>query len=370
MTPAAPLPAAILLGGSSDGAASPSLQNSIAPFPPPAIPDHELIRLIGRGSYGQVWLAKNAVGTLRAIKVVYRATFEKAEHFEREFKGLQKFEPISRSHEGLVDILQLGRNEEAGCFYYVMELADGAEMTKSEFRIPKEAQNPNSEAAGAPETIRVSGFGLPSSFDIRHSDLYTPRTLRDDLRARGHLPLTDCVSIGAKLAVALEHLHAQGLVHRDIKPSNIIFVNGEPKLADIGLVTNIDDAHSMVGTAGYIPPEGPGAAQADIYSLGKVLYEIALGKDRQDFPQLPPDLQTQPDHAGLLELNEVILKACEGDPRQRYGSAEDMRVDLALLQTGRSVKRKRNQARRWAVGRKLGRPIILLAFVATLGLIG
>ena len=102
MNPDAPVPAARLFGGSSDAADSPSLQNSFAPLPLPAIPDHELIRLIGRGSYGQVWLAKNAVGTLRAVKIVYRQTFERREHFEREFKGLQKFEPISRSHDGFV----------------------------------------------------------------------------------------------------------------------------------------------------------------------------------------------------------------------------------------------------------------------------
>src|SRR2546422_8967565 len=136
MNPAAPLPAARLFGASSDPVDSPSLQNSIAPFPPPAIPDHELIRLIGRGSYGDVWLAKNAVGTLRAVKVVHRESFDRDEHFEREFRGLQKFEPLSRSHDGFVDILQLGRNEEAGYFYYVMELADGAEMTNAEIRNP------------------------------------------------------------------------------------------------------------------------------------------------------------------------------------------------------------------------------------------
>ena len=124
MNPEAPRRAARPFGRSSEAPNSPSLQNSIVPNPPPVIPDHELIRLIGHGSYGQVWLAKNAVGTLRAVKVVYRATFEKEAHFEREFKGLQKFEPISRSHDGFVDILQLGRNDAAGYFYYVMELAD------------------------------------------------------------------------------------------------------------------------------------------------------------------------------------------------------------------------------------------------------
>jgi hypothetical protein len=58
-----------------------------------------------------------------------------------------------------------------------------------------------------------------------------------------------------------------------------------------------------------------------IYSLGKVLYEISLGEDRQHFPQLPPDLQSLANYAALLELNEVILKACETDPRRRYQTA-------------------------------------------------
>ena len=89
----------------------------------PTIPDHELFRPIGEGSYGEVWLARNKLGTLRAVKIVYRRTFEDARPFEREFRGIQKFEPISRSHEGLVDLLQVGRNEQEGYFYYVMEHA-------------------------------------------------------------------------------------------------------------------------------------------------------------------------------------------------------------------------------------------------------
>ena len=90
----------------------------------PEIPDHELLGQIGRGAYGEVWLARNAIGTLRAVKIVHRKSFLQTEHFEREFKGLLKFEPISRSHDGLVDILQIGRRDDAGYFYYVMELGD------------------------------------------------------------------------------------------------------------------------------------------------------------------------------------------------------------------------------------------------------
>src|SRR6267378_1751515 len=90
--------------------------------PPPQIPDHTLLRRIGRGSYGEVWLARNVMGTYRAVKIIDARNFEDPRPFDREFHGIQKFEPISRSHDGLVDILQVGGTVEY--FYYVMELAD------------------------------------------------------------------------------------------------------------------------------------------------------------------------------------------------------------------------------------------------------
>ena len=72
----------------------------------PQIPDHEMLRPFGKGSYGQVWLAKNVFGTYRAVKVVFRAAFRSDGPFDQEFRGIQAFEPVSRSHEGFVDILQ------------------------------------------------------------------------------------------------------------------------------------------------------------------------------------------------------------------------------------------------------------------------
>src|SRR5512140_1341171 len=92
--------------------------------PPVVIPDHQLLRRIGRGSYGEVWLARNMMGVYRAVKIVYRKAFEHQRPFERELSGIRKFEPVSRSHEGFVDVLHIGINEEQGCFYYVMELGD------------------------------------------------------------------------------------------------------------------------------------------------------------------------------------------------------------------------------------------------------
>ncbi len=92
--------------------------------PPPSIPDHELIRPIGFGSYGVVWLARSVLGVYRAIKIVARQRFDHARPFQREYEGIKRFEPISRVHDALVDVLQVGWSPSGEFFYYVMELGD------------------------------------------------------------------------------------------------------------------------------------------------------------------------------------------------------------------------------------------------------
>lgn len=279
---------------------------------PVSIPDHELLRLIGRGSYGEVWLARNIMGVYRAIKVIRRSSFDSSSPFERELSGIRRFEPISRTHEGFVDILQVGWSEKEACLYYIMEAADDVAL----------------EQAINPET-------------------YVPKTLGKALAQVKRFPVEQVAQMGMALCQALDHLHRQGLVHRDIKPSNIVFVNGAVKLADIGLVTESENARSFVGTEGFIPPEGPGTKQADIYGLGKALYEIASGRDRLDFPALPADLPSFADGDQFLELNEVLIRACRQSAANRYASVRDMYEDLALLVSGSSLRRLRLLERRW-----------------------
>jgi WD40 repeat protein len=292
-----------------------------------AIPDHELVRRIGRGSYGEVWLARNTMGTYRAVKVLRRQSFSDLRPFQRELSGIRSFEPVSRSHEGFVDILQVGINDEAGYFYYVMELGDDQE---------------------SPQQV--------------NPERYKPKTLARELFRRGRMPFQECLQLGLRLSDALADLHRRGLVHRDVKPSNIIFVGGEPKLADIGLVAAVDEARSYVGTEGFIPPEGPGTPQADIYSLGKLLYEASTGKDRQEFPDLPTRFD-EIENREFLELNEVIVHACHYDLRKRYSSADSMHADLQMLATGRSVRRLRLLERRFSA---LKRTAVLVAAAALL----
>ena len=363
-----PRPDQLATGGTPDSDTGSAPVHSFTPrfhHSTPSIPDHELLRCIGGGSYGEVWLARNVLGDYRAVKVIYRDRFEHDRPYDREFEGIQKFEPISRLHESQVEILHVGRNEQAGYFYYVMELADdAAENPKSEIRNPKETPSTSDKKPSSNETLRASEFGIPSTFGIRNSDLYIPHTLKLDLYRRGRLSADECIRIGLALTTALEHLHGHGLVHRDVKPSNIIFVGGVPKLADIGLVASMDATMSFVGTSGFLPPEGPGTPQADIYSLGKVLYEMSMGRDRQEFPKLPANLAEFDDPPCLLELNAVILKACHRDPRQRYQSSQAMAADLAVLQSGKSVRRQRSMKRRLVLGTK----VLLLALTA-LGLV-
>jgi serine/threonine protein kinase len=299
-------------------------------LPPPPIPEHELILPIGSGSCGVIWLARNALATFRAVKIIRSESSRSHPSFQSELNGVLKFEPVSRLHDGLVDILQVGGGDTAGYFYYVMELAD--DINSGQLIIPER---------------------------------YVPRTLAHDLQYRGRLPIGECVRNGAAIASALGFLHRHDLLHRDIKPSNIIFVNGFPKLADIGLVSKISKPGSHIGTVGFIPPEGAGTAQADIYSLGKVLYEISTGRDRNDYPQLPAALADTAEDRDLVNFNKIVLNACRADTGRRYQSAEELLTALVSFQFSRYDPRK-EKARRLSLKLVSAGGLLLAAVVIAL----
>jgi formylglycine-generating enzyme required for sulfatase activity len=280
-----------------------------SPRPDPIIPDHEVLRKIGGGAYGEVWLARGVTGALRAVKVLWREDFEDERSFEREFEGILKFEPISRDHPGMVNILHVGRSPDGKAFYYyVMELGDDV----------------------------ISGR------DINPVE-YEARTLRSDTKRTpgSRLDTSFCIDVGVRLAEALRHLHDNGLAHRDVKPANVIFVAGRAKLADIGLVA-ARGQRTFVGTEGFVPPEGPGSAQADVYSLGKVLYEIATGKDRMEFPELPDELPVGSERKRWLALNQIICDTCEPHlSKRRISTAGDLADALRRLQEGKRRRRRR-----------------------------
>ena len=292
----------------------------------PDIPDLELLRCIGRGAYGEVWLARNILGTYRAVKVIHRNAFRDDEAFEREFSGLRRFEPVSREHDGFVAILHVGRDRADTFFYYVMELADD-----------------------------------DANADRIYPDTYLPKTLSHELARCGRLSVKESVQLGLSLSDALGELHQRGLVHRDVKPSNIICVKGHAKLADIGLVAETGEKKRL-GTEGYIPPEGPGKPQGDIYSLGMMLYEASTGTDRLEYPELPADFDVMADREAFLKLNSIILKACEQDVRKRYQTATEISEDLMRLGVDRPVQNVRSSFLRNPITAFAGILLGILAF--------
>jgi len=247
-------------------------------------------------------VVRNSVGQYQALKAVYQAKFgHEAKPYEMEFKGIKRFKPLSGEHPGLLRVDFVSMKKKEGYFYYVMELGDASE--------PGWEKNP-------------SGY--------KPRDLSTAASQHKN----GRMPVPECAQVGASLAEALGFLHREGFVHRDIKPTNIIFVRGRPKLADVGLVTDIrpaDQVTSVAGTEHYMPPppEMPGTPQADIYALGKVLYVISTGNHPRQYPELPTGLldgTEQGEH--FMKLNSVINKACNPDHTRRYQTAEDLQAAL------------------------------------------
>jgi hypothetical protein len=270
------------------------------------VPDYELFEPhFGEGAYGKVWLARNAVGQWQAFKAVYLAKFgDNPAPYDREFDGIKRYKPVSDKHPGLLRVDFVSRKKREGYFYYVMELGDSL--------VPGWEKNPA---------------------------LYKPQDLAS-VRAQApgkRLSIAECVTIGATLAEALDFLHGLKLTHRDIKPSNIFFVNGRPKLGDVGLVADLKTSsadNTWVGTHGYMPPppERPGTRQADVFGLGMVLYVMSTGREPGAFPEISATLVECSVSPVFLAWNSIILKACQPDGAQRYASAAELHVDLLQLQ--------------------------------------
>ncbi len=267
----------------------------------PDVPGYKLLPSpFGEGAYGCVWLARNPAGQWRAVKVIYLKKFDnKIAPYEREFDGIRRYQSVSDKHPSLLRV-DFVSEKLAGYFYYVMELGDPLD--------PEWEKEPSS---------------------------YKPRDLASE-RARapqGRLSIRDCLDIGLELTNTLDFLHRRGLAHRDIKPQNIIFVSGRPKLADLGLISEIRPPHlqrTLVGTPGYMPPppELPGTPQSDIYALGVVLYVVSTGRHPAFFPEISTSLAETGDPQGFFAINTIILKACQPDLTLRYTSALEMHRDL------------------------------------------
>ena len=260
--------------------------------PIPEIPDFELIRAIGRGGFGQVWLARNrATGLLRAVKLIARSSPGTADPAGREVVSITRLESVRhRQHPNFLDIQHVGQTGDY--VFFVTDLADNA--------------------TGEPPTDAAE---------------YVPATLERRLRA-GPLSPAECLDWTRQLLHGLASLHEAGMVHRDVKPANCLFVGGQLKLADFGLLTEADPHTSRIGTQAYMPPDGRMDTRADVYAAGLVVYEILTGYPVERFPQLGERADEVASVPALSRLLRLVLDACQALPERRFADASAMLAAL------------------------------------------
>jgi serine/threonine-protein kinase len=261
---------------------------------------YEIVRTLGRGGMGAVYLARErALERFVAIKVL-RADLaespEGRERFRREARIAAQL-----SHPSILPLHTFG--EVGGIWYFVMSYVRGV-------------------------------------------------TLADRLRAEGRLPNGDAHRILAELADALECAHRNGVIHRDIKPANVLLdeESGRAVLADFGISKvrgggdSLTAAGMVIGTPSFMSPEQLAGSdrvdeRSDIYSLGAVGYSMLAG--REPFESASADAahvrrarQEPPPLAGLApgvspELVEIVTRCMARDPALRWPSARALKEALA-----------------------------------------
>jgi len=156
---------------------------------------------------------------------------------------------------------------------------------------------------------------------------YQPATLQSRLQT-GPLTPEECWRRTGELVTGLAALHDAGMIHRDVKPANCLFVEGELKLADFGLLTEADRQISRVGTVNYMPPDGHMDARADVYAAGLTIYEMITGLPSSCFPSLGEHSANFAEDSHLLRLNRLVLRACQSAPDARFANAREMLHEL------------------------------------------
>ncbi len=188
-------------------------------------------------------------------------------------------------------------------------------------------------------------YVMDAADDIRNrppfdSAEYLPTTLERRLQD-GPLSSTVALESARSLLQALAELHAAGMVHRDVKPSNCLFINGELKLADFGLLTDSGPDVSRLGTTTYMPPDGRMDARADVYAGGLVLYELVTALPAARFPHVGGQAQTLLTDPVRRALLRTALSACEPDPSQRNPHGQALSEALEANLSSRSLPRRK-----------------------------
>ncbi|WP_133014218.1 Stk1 family PASTA domain-containing Ser/Thr kinase [Clostridium cuniculi] len=262
---------------------------------------YELIEKIGEGGMAIVYKARdNKLSRLVAVKILKREFANNkdiSDKFKKEATAVANF-----SDANIVNVLDVGHEEEGNIDYFVMEYVDG-------------------------------------------------KTLKELIVENGKLNYTVAISIAIQIAKALECAHRNNIIHRDVKPQNILVTeNGLVKVTDFGIAKSstsatITNTTTIMGSAHYLSPEQAKGTfidlRSDIYSLGIVLYEMVTGilpfdgespvtialKHIQSEPIEPKKHNPSiPD-----SLNNLIMKAISKESINRYQNCRELINDLQKI---------------------------------------
>ena len=260
---------------------------------------YEVVRSIGEGGMANVYLGYDTILDRNVAIKVLRGDLSGDEKFVRRFQR-EALSASSLSHPNIVEMYDVG--EDNGIYYIVMEYVEG-------------------------------------------------QTLKQLLKRRGNLTLSETIDIMLQLTDGMAHAHDSYIIHRDLKPQNIMIQDdGQIKITDFGIAmalnsTQLTQTNSVMGSVHYLPPEqatGKGSTiKSDIYSMGIIFYElltgslpfkgenaveIALKQMKEPLPNLRDDNPSIP-----MSVENVILKATAKNPKNRYSDSRAMHDDLLTV---------------------------------------
>jgi serine/threonine protein kinase len=252
------------------------------------IGQYKLIRKLGKGGFGEVWLAEKR-SQFVTKRVAVKLPLDDQVNFEAIRQEATLWEQAS-GHANVLPIIDADVYD--GQVVIVSEYADGG-------------------------------------------------SLHDKLKTEGKLPIKQAVEMTIGILNGLEFLHNKRIIHRDIKPQNILLQGDTPRLADFGISRAMQTtaiSSTIIGTDAYMSPEafdGKRSVQTDIWAVGVVLYQLLKGI--LPFPQEHPsermfaiiqkDFEPLPGEAPF-KLQQIIKKALAKLPENRFESASQMRDDL------------------------------------------